>query len=103
MSETNQGDDLTSEQRAEFATGRLYAAAVLKKAQAEAYEQGRADERAVIVAWLKLNAAKAAEQAEIWLSAGKTPDFVGLLVHSEECFQTAAFGVEAGAHMGAEK
>jgi hypothetical protein len=46
-------DNLTPEQHKELAAGRLYAGAVLKKAQAEAYERGRADGRAECVAELR--------------------------------------------------
>jgi hypothetical protein len=66
-----------------------------------AYERGRAagraEERADIVAWLRDRAGKANEQAESALTAGKRRDWVELLVHSVECFETAAFGIETGA------
>lgn len=73
-----------------------------QQAANEAYERGRAagraEERADIVAWLKERAGKANEQTESALAAGKRRDWVELLIHSQECFETAAFGIEAGAH-----
>lgn len=63
---------------------------------AEVLAEARAEERAKNAALLRDHAAKATNLADEYLAAGRTQEFVSLLINSAEAFETAAFVIEAG-------